>query len=110
MADIDIPHWLLVLLGSGALSIPFALFNAFQCGALNPNATAPFTLYQSVTCGLNAIAVGVYLWLANYAVWGYVLTALGIVIAVVSYGTLLAWYRRNPSYRWRLFKSLESVN
>lgn len=97
------PHWLAVLIGSGCLSMPFMLYSIFQCGALNPNATAPFTHYQGVTSGLNLSTIGAYVWLTEYAALGRMLLGLGVFLAVFSTSSLWRWYRQNPRYIRRLF-------
>jgi hypothetical protein len=99
------PHWIAIFLGAGALSIPFQAYLFFQCGALNPNVTAPFTYYQYIISSINLVVVGAYIMAAGYTVFGLALVSLGGVMACVERILLGLWYRRNPEYTWRLLRS-----
>lgn len=87
------PHWLLVLLGCGFLSLPFWYINTHRFGAGNPNTTAPFTYYQGITSSLNLAVVGGYMWLADYATQGQWLLGAGAVFAAL-HALALRHFRR----------------
>lgn len=101
-----LPHWLLVLLGAGALSIPFQLFMVFQCGSLNSETTEPFLYYQFIVNGINAVVVGAYVMAAGYQITGMVVASFGLIMSIHERIKLGLWYRSNPQYRWRILKSL----
>lgn len=95
--------WLIFLLYSCALSMPFVAFNILKCQADNPDAPEPYSLYQDVTSGLNLCAVSVYAYWSQYVFFAYVLMGAGCFMATYGYLALRRWYRENPSYTERLF-------
>jgi hypothetical protein len=96
--------WAVLMLNLCTLSMPFVLFSIFKCQSANPDAPAPFTLYQDVTSGLNLCAASVYVYWSQYLFFAYVLMGAGCFMATYGYLSLRRWYRENPTYTARLFE------
>lgn len=75
--------------GSGA--VPYGLFH--------PNATAPFTHYQTISFGVGLMAAAVYVAWSNapslgYLIAGVVLGVYGLGVVIHEFFALAAWDRK----------------
>lgn len=82
--------WIILMIVGGC-----QMASITEAGALNKNATAPFTYHQIILNGFMFLLIGLYCFWKINEWFGYVIGGLGILLLVGGIVCLLIWSRKN---------------